>query len=126
MKKTIIAIILLISVLLTACTPQSATTTTTQASEQSSPSSQGLAIKHDVKISGFAFSPSQLTIGKGQTVVWTNYDSTAHTISFDSSAVPSSDTINKGETYAYSFTETGTYSYHCSIHPSMKGEIIVE
>ncbi|HTZ41834.1 MAG TPA: plastocyanin/azurin family copper-binding protein [Candidatus Omnitrophota bacterium] len=31
-----------------------------------------------------------------------------------------------GGTYSHTFAAAGTYSYHCSIHPSMKGTIIVQ
>ena len=59
------------------------------------------------------------------TVVWTNNDSVGHTITADQGAGPASGVINHGETYAFTFNTPGTFSYHCSIHPSMKGTVIV-
>lgn len=79
-----------------------------------------------VTIANFAFSPATLTIQKGETVTWTNQDSAPHTITSDSGSELASGTLNKGSSYAHTFNEAGTYSYHCSIHPMMKGTIVVE
>jgi amicyanin len=81
---------------------------------------------HSITISGFAFSPSTLTIKKGDTVTWTNQDSTPHTIVSDSGNEISSVSLLKGNTYSHTFNSAGTFDYHCSIHPSMKAKIIVE
>lgn len=80
---------------------------------------------HNVMISGFAFSPSTLTIKAGDTVTWTNQDSVAHTVVSDSGSEISSPSIPQGGSYSHTFTSAGTYNYHCSIHPSMTGQIIV-
>jgi plastocyanin len=85
-----------------------------------------LGIKQDIAISGFAFSPATITIPKGATVIWTNNDAAAHTVVSDSGSEISSPSIAKGETYAHTFSTPGTYTYHCSVHPSMKGTIIVQ
>ena len=52
---------------------------------------------------------------------------TPHTIVSDtgSPVTFSSDSISSGASYSFTFTQPGTYAYHCSIHPSMKGTIIV-
>jgi len=34
--------------------------------------------------------------------------------------------LSQGQTFAQKFTTAGTYDYNCSIHPSMKGKIIVK
>ena len=76
----------------------------------------------DVSISNFAFNPASITIPKGYTVRWTNQDSATHTVkgfSFESGS------LAKGDTYEFTFAEPGTYDYTCSIHPSMKGTVIV-
>lgn len=85
-------------------------------------SNQQPASSASIKISGFAFSPSELTVAKGATVTWTNNDGVAHTItsgSFDSGS------IKNGGSFSFTFTQAGTYDYYCSIHPSMKGKITV-
>ena len=81
---------------------------------------------HDITIQGFAFSPSALTISAGDTVKWTNLDSASHTITSDSGSELASPSFGNGQTYSHTFNTTGTFSYHCSIHSTMKGKIIVE
>ncbi len=78
-----------------------------------------------VTIKNFAFDPATLTISKGTTVTWTNEDSVPHQIVSDSNAFSSSP-LGKGQTYSFTFSEIGTFSYHCAIHPSMKGTIAVK
>jgi plastocyanin len=90
------------------------------------PSTGNLGIKMDVEISGFAFNPSTVTAPKGATVIWTNKDSAPHTIVSDTGSEISSESLSTGNTYAHTFNTPGTYAYHCSIHPSMKGTVIVE
>ena len=80
---------------------------------------------HSVDISGFAFNPGQLTIAVGDTVTWTNSDSTAHTATADDGTFDSGNLAN-GDTFSYTFTEVGTVSYTCSYHSSMTGSITVE
>jgi plastocyanin len=80
-----------------------------------------------VVIKNFAFDPSQLTVKTGTVVKWTNQDGAPHTIVSDtgSPAAFSSDSLSSGASYTFTFTQPGTYTYHCSIHPSMKGTIMV-
>jgi plastocyanin len=79
-----------------------------------------------VTIQNFAFSPSDITVKKGTTVTWTNQDSTTHTVTeMDSQTGPSSDNLNPGAKYTFTFTQTGTFKYHCSIHPEMLGTVTV-
>ena len=80
-----------------------------------------------VVIKNFAFDPSTLTVKSGTVVKWANQDGAPHTIVSDtgSPAAFSSDSLSSGASYTFTFTQPGTYTYHCSIHPSMKGTIIV-
>jgi len=79
-----------------------------------------------IEISNFAFVPSEITIKSGETVTWTNNDSTPHTITSDSGNELDSGSISPGQTYSHTFNTAGTFDYHCSIHTSMKAKIIVE
>ena len=79
---------------------------------------------NSVSIQGFAFNPATLTIKAGTTVTWTNEDSASHTIT--SAGFFDSGTVATGQTFSKTFDQPGTYNYACSIHPSMKGKIIVE
>ena len=75
-----------------------------------------------VDIYGYAFNPSTITIPTDTTVIWTQMDSVDHTVTgigFDSG------TLSQGQTFRRTFYDAGTYSYSCSIHPTMIGTIIV-
>lgn len=76
-----------------------------------------------VAINNFAFSPSTLTVKKSDTVTWINEDSTTHTIKSDTF---NSGSLNKGDTFKFQFSQAGTFSYSCGIHPFMQGTIIVQ
>lgn len=80
-----------------------------------------------IKISGFAFSPSSLTIRVGDTVEWMNMDSVDHTTTSDSGDPASWDSgaLATNATFSVTFTQSGVYTYHCAIHPSMTGTITV-
>jgi len=82
------------------------------------------ASQNSVSIQNYAFSPSTLTIQKGANVTWKNDDSVQHTVVSDSSAF-SSPLLSTGDTYTYQFNNSGSFSYHCSIHPYMKGTIVI-
>lgn len=77
-----------------------------------------------VTIQNFAFSPGAVRVTKGATVTWTNRDSAPHQIDADEK-FPSSPVLNQGQSYSYTFDETGTFSYYCAIHPSMKASVEV-
>lgn len=79
-----------------------------------------------IQIKSFAFSPETLTIKAGTEVEWTNLDQAPHTVVSNSGSEISSPSLSKGQTYAVLFNKPGTYEYHCSVHPSMKGTIIVK
>lgn len=81
---------------------------------------------YDISIKSFAFTQTPLTIKKGDTVIWTNEDSAKHTVTSDSGNELNSALIGNDEKYSHTFDSVGTFSYHCTPHPSMKGKIIVE
>jgi plastocyanin len=77
-----------------------------------------------VTIHNFSFSPSPITVKKGDTVVWTNKDLMAHTVTGNNGG-PSSTPLRANGTYSFTFDATGVFNYRCSIHPSMKGVVVV-
>jgi len=81
---------------------------------------------YNVSIKGFAYIPFLLKIKEGEKVVWTNYDSLAHTVTSDVANQFSSGTIMTGKSFEYVFEKEGIYDYHCSIYPYIKGKVIVE
>ena len=97
------------------------TNSSASSSNQSATSTGAITIKN------MMFTPPQISIQKGGIVTWTNNDSVAHTVTDDLSNVggPSSGDIQPGSTYSFTFNKTGSFQYHCSIHPSMRGTIVV-
>jgi len=77
-----------------------------------------------VQIMNFMFMPGTLTVPVGTTVTWKFDDSTQHTVNADDNSFASPAMAN-GQTFTHTFTSAGTVSYHCSIHPFMKGTIVV-
>jgi plastocyanin len=81
---------------------------------------------YNVTIINFAFYPNNLTIHKGDTVIWINQDGMLHhAVSDEGNEIDSSDLI-LGLSYAHTFGNTGNFSYHDFMHPSLTGTIIVE
>ena len=80
-----------------------------------------------VAIKNYTFAPAALTVAKGTTVTWTNMDSAPHTVTVSSGPVTfSSPTLQKGDTFTYTFTTPGSYSYYCAVHPDMTANVIVK
>ncbi len=70
------------------------------------------------------FKLPDLTINVGDTIEWTNLDTAPHTATSDNNFFDT-DRLEKGDSHSITFDKPGTYSYHCSIHSSMKGTITV-
>jgi plastocyanin len=84
------------------------------------------ASAHEVMIMDFVYSPASLTVAVGDTVTWTNHDSAPHTVTVTDGPVKfDSGTLEQGESYSYTFTEAGTYSYYCAVHPNMVASVTV-
>jgi plastocyanin len=80
---------------------------------------------NSVEIKDFAFGPGTLTVKVGDTVTWTNKDITGHSATADDKSFDTG-VLSQGESGTFTFTKAGTYGYHCTPHPNMKGTIIVE
>lgn len=80
---------------------------------------------NEVWIQNSAFNPSSLTVPLNTTIIWTNKDGVTHTVTSNSDLFDSGN-IGNGGVYKHQFTVSGTYSYRCTIHPSMTGTIIVQ
>jgi plastocyanin len=76
-----------------------------------------------VGINGFAFHPPTLTIKKGTTVNFTNSSKVTHTATRGGSF--NTGRIKPGKTISVRFNQKGSFAYHCSIHPTMHGKIVV-
>src|SRR5881398_520115 len=71
-------------------------------------------------------SANAFTISTGQAVRWTNRDPVEHTVTFDGAAEPGSPVIPPNGSYVHRFDKPGTYTYHCTPHPFMKGVVVVK
>ena len=86
-------------------------------------------VTRDVSIGDFAFSPATITINVGDTVRWTNNGAIVH--STTSGTSPTADgkwdsgLLSNGQSFSFTFTQAGTYSYFCSIH-FFTGTVIVQ
>lgn len=81
----------------------------------------------DVTIQNYAYAPQKITIKAGTTVTWTNQDSVKHDVMADdeNDDFRGSELLGKGQSYSFTFTKPGTYTYFCSPHPYMKGTVEV-
>jgi plastocyanin len=84
-----------------------------------------------------AFDPNPITIPLNGVVHWYNDDraaaggqyggsnGTIHTVTADDVSAFLSGNLTPGRTFEHAFATAGSYNYHCSIHPTMKGTVIV-
>jgi plastocyanin len=90
----------------------------------------------DVKIQNFAFTPSSVTIGQGDSVTWTwagpdtNHSTTADPNQADSwdsdpGRTPTAADHPPTTTFSHTFNTPGTFTYHCKVHAYMTGRVIV-
>lgn len=82
--------------------------------------------KKNVGIGSMAYTPSSVSINKGDCICWTNGDAAAHTVTFDNPGAPfSSGQLAPQAAYETPFPDAGTFPYHCANHPDMKGVVTV-
>ncbi|GEM_PF-1234496 len=93
-------------------------------------STAAFAATVNVSIVNFAFSPQNITIEVGDTVVWTNNDSSSsiygpvpiiHTTTSGTSCptgngIWNSGSLSTGQSFSFTFNQPGTYPYFCAIH----------
>lgn len=100
---------------------------TPQASPVASPAATAVASpaaeRVDIDILNFEFGPPTVTIRPGTTVVWTNASPTPHTVTGD---FADSGILQSGDTFAWTFTDAGTFTYICNLHPQMEATIVVD
>lgn len=77
-----------------------------------------------VVIKGMVFKPEKLHVQKGDIVVWINKDIVAHNVTDFPENKWTSGTLKGGSSWKKTIDET--FEYYCSIHPAMKGKIIME
>lgn len=75
-------------------------------------------------IEAFAFQPGRIEASVGQKVTWTNRDPAEHTVTHDGGGFDS-ETMAAGATFSRTFDSPGEFRYICSLHPGMKGVVVV-
>jgi plastocyanin len=88
-----------------------------------------MAQKHPTRtvlIQDFSFKPAHITIKRGTKVRWINKDSTAHTATTNNGRSFDSGQLGPGQRYTHTFKSAGKKSYHCEIHPDMRGSVVVK
>lgn len=75
----------------------------------------------EVAVKDNSFAPNSIEIPPDTTVTWTWVGKNDHNVYGDGLESP----VQNEGTYAYTFDESGTYDYECTLHPGMKGRVIV-
>lgn len=132
MRKSVIVVLVIavvvlgIGLVVMDASPKSPTSQPAGDDPRGSTTSTEVSSAGAINIKNNIFSPSQINVAKGGTVVWTNNDTTDHTVTIDNGDGPKSEAIKPGATYEYTFTEARSYQYHCTFHTSMRGTIVVK
>lgn len=82
----------------------------------------------EIVIQDFEFRPADLRLnptGGKVEVRWVNNGPTTHQVVADGGAFDSRP-LARGAAFSFTFTNAGTFGYHCQIHPAMKGQVVVE
>jgi plastocyanin len=83
------------------------------------------ASSNQIMVKDFMFSPMNLTVSPGSTVTWKNLDGEPHlVVSLDGKF--RSQALDQNESFSFKFDNPGVYKYICTIHPQMKGTLVVK
>lgn len=88
--------------------------------------------KTEITLGSSGFSPNQITIKKGATVVWTNNSGKVASVNSGPHPVHSNypplnlGSFNDGQTLELVFNETGTFGYHNHLNAGQTGSITVK
>jgi plastocyanin len=80
---------------------------------------------HTIVMEGVGFAPNTLTVAKGDTVVWVNKDAFPHTATAQDKSFDSKE-IAAGKSWRFTAKKSGTFPYVCTLHPTMKGTLVVK
>jgi plastocyanin len=78
----------------------------------------------DVSILAASYAPAHVDVVAGDTVDWENASVLRHTVTADDGSFGSAQ-LSGGDAYAHRFAAPGVITYHCTVHPSMRGEVDV-
>ena len=77
-----------------------------------------------VNIGDNFFDPPNAAVEPGSTITWINRGAVPHTVTADDGSFDSG-RLNPGDSYTVAFGGQGTVTYHCEIHPEMRGSVTV-
>jgi len=77
-------------------------------------------------IQHYRFLPGEITVKAGERVTWYNDDETDHRIVLDDLTGFDSGVMKQGASYSLIFHGPAEYNYRCTIHPAMRGKVIVK
>lgn len=110
-----VLVVAAVPLLLAACSSSSASSTTTGSGPEPTPAAV-------VELKFVSFLPGRVTIHVGQTVEWKWEDSpVAHNVTFANFSTPT----QADGTFFHTFDKAGTYTYRCTVHATMTGEVVV-
>lgn len=72
-----------------------------------------------------AFGPNPMMVPVGATVTWMNNDSVPHTATSDTGLFDTG-LLSPGQSGSWKATQAGSFVYHCTVHPGMKGTLQVK
>ncbi len=76
------------------------------------------------------YTPSKIVIKQGNSVTWVNEDVAFHSVTSgyydEPSEIFDSGYLDPEESFTFIFENIGIYDYFCTLHPWMKGQVIVE
>ena len=79
---------------------------------------------YTVEIKQMKFEPAELTLRKGDTVLWINKDITDHDVTEETRKAWTSSKLTMGKSWKMVVKESATY--YCSIHLVMKGRLSIK
>jgi len=82
------------------------------------------AAKDTVVMDGVAYQPATITVKRGAAVSFVNRDPYPHTVT--SAGNFDSKDIAAGKTWKYTAKKAGRFDYICTLHPNIKGTLVVE
>ena len=135
MKAHSLFLLLLCAFMFTACQDDEMPEQQTDDSPQEEPSDdtpQEEQTLYTVEIIDNSFSPENLTISEGDTVIWINKGSMIHTTTSGTDCEPdegwNSGNLSPEESFSFIFTSQGTFDYFCIPHceMGMTGSVTVE
>ena len=88
-------------------------------------SAQAASADEGVSINAFTFSPADVSVPVGSSVTWTNLQTGVQHTTSSLDGLWDSGVLSTSDTFSFTFSQVGDFTYQCNIHPSMRGVIHV-